>query len=55
MPSTTGITDSEILIGSSLALEGHAGYLGTQTLHGALAYIHHINENGGVHGRRILR
>ncbi|MFZ7128652.1 MAG: ABC transporter substrate-binding protein [Desulfobacterales bacterium] len=53
MPSTTGITDSEILIGSSLALEGHAGYLGTQTLHGALAYIHHVNENGGVHGRRI--
>jgi branched-chain amino acid transport system substrate-binding protein len=48
-----GITDDEILVGSSLALGGHAGYLGTQTLHGALAYIKHVNQQGGVHGRRI--
>jgi branched-chain amino acid transport system substrate-binding protein len=48
-----GVTDDEILIGSSLALEGHAGYLGTQTLRGALSYIHFINEQGGVHGRKI--
>ena len=25
-----GVTESEIIIGSSLALGGHAGYLGTQ-------------------------
>ena len=49
----TGITDEEILIGSSLALGGHAGYLGTQTLHGAMAYLRHINGAGGVNGRRI--
>ncbi len=49
----TGITDDEILIGSSLALGGHAGYLGTQTLHGALSYIKHVNENGGIHKRKI--
>jgi ABC-type branched-subunit amino acid transport system substrate-binding protein len=48
-----GITDDEILVGSSLALGGHAGYLGTQTLHGALAYIQHVNQQGGIHGRRI--
>ena len=48
-----GITDNEILVGSSLALGGHAGYLGTQTLHGALAYIQHVNAKGGIHGRRI--
>lgn len=48
-----GITDTEILIGSSLALGGHAGYLGTQTLHGAMAYLNHVNENGGIHGRKI--
>jgi branched-chain amino acid transport system substrate-binding protein len=41
-----GITDDEILVGSSLALGGHAGYLGTQTLHGALAYIKHVNQQG---------
>jgi branched-chain amino acid transport system substrate-binding protein len=49
----TGVTGSEILIGSSLALGGHAGYLGTQTLHGALSYINRVNETGGVHGRKI--
>lgn len=49
----TGITDDEIVIGSSLALGGHAGYLGTQTLHGAMAYLEHINAAGGINGRRI--
>jgi ABC-type branched-subunit amino acid transport system substrate-binding protein len=48
-----GISDGEILIGASLALSGHAGYLGTETLHGAMAYIKHINAAGGVHGRRL--
>ncbi|WP_153307607.1 ABC transporter substrate-binding protein [Desulfospira joergensenii] len=49
----TGITQNEIKIGSSLALGGHAGYLGTQMLHGANAYIRHINSQGGIHGRKI--
>ncbi|MFP4071639.1 MAG: ABC transporter substrate-binding protein [Desulfovibrionales bacterium] len=48
-----GVTEDEILIGSSLALTGHAGYLGTQTLRGALAYLNRVNEEGGVHGRTI--
>jgi branched-chain amino acid transport system substrate-binding protein len=48
-----GITQDQVLVGSSLALGGHAGYLGTQTLHGALAYIRHINDQGGIHGRKI--
>ncbi len=51
--NTTGITNDEILIGSSLALAGHAGYLGTQMLQGAMAYIRHINDDGGIHGRKI--
>jgi branched-chain amino acid transport system substrate-binding protein len=50
---TPGITDDRIRIGSSLALGGHAGYLGTQTLHGAMAYIRHVNARGGIHGRTI--
>jgi branched-chain amino acid transport system substrate-binding protein len=49
----TGVKDDEILIGSSLALGGHAGYLGTQTLQGAMSYINDSNEKGGVHGRKI--
>ena len=48
-----GVTDTEIRLGASLALTGHARYLGTQTLRGAEAYIRHINDNGGVHGRKI--
>ncbi|MCP4720915.1 MAG: ABC transporter substrate-binding protein [Desulfobacteraceae bacterium] len=48
-----GISTDEIRIGSSLALGGHAGYLGSQMLHGAKSYINHINETGGIHGRKI--
>ena len=48
-----GVTDTEILIGSSLALGGHASYLGTQTLHGALSYLNHFNAQGGAYGRRV--
>lgn len=48
-----GVTDTEILLGSSLALEGHASYLGTQTLSGAMCYINEVNAAGGVHGRNI--
>ena len=48
-----GISDNEILIGASLALTGHAGYLGSETLHGAMAYIEHINAAGGIHGRKL--
>lgn len=48
-----GVTDTTIRLGSSLALSGHASYLGTQTLRGALCYLNHINEQGGVWGRKI--
>ena len=50
---TPGVSEDEIRLGSSLALTGHAGYLGTQTLRGAEAYIRSVNESGGVHGRKI--
>lgn len=49
----TGIKSDQILIGSSLALGGHAGYLGTQMLQGAMSYINYINEKGGIHDRKI--
>ncbi|NDV21561.1 ABC transporter substrate-binding protein [Desulfovibrio sp. JC022] len=48
-----GIYPDRVVLGASLALEGHASYLGTQTIHGALAYLKHINEQGGVHGREV--
>lgn len=48
-----GVTDQEVVFGSSMALQGHAGYLGQETLRGAMSYINHINSQGGVHGRTI--
>ena len=48
-----GISETQIRVGSSLALGGHAGYLGTQMLQGAMSYINHINDRGGIHGRKI--
>ena len=48
-----GVSEDEVLFGSSLALTGHAGYLGTQTLRGALCYIKEVNASGGVNGRQI--
>ncbi|WP_320009187.1 ABC transporter substrate-binding protein [Maridesulfovibrio sp.] len=48
-----GIYPDKVVFGASLALEGHASYLGVQTLHGALAYLKHVNDNGGIHGRTV--
>jgi ABC-type branched-subunit amino acid transport system substrate-binding protein len=48
-----GVSEDEIVIGSSLALSGHAAYLGTQTLLGAQSYLDEVNASGGVHGRTI--
>ncbi|OBQ45971.1 ABC transporter substrate-binding protein [Halodesulfovibrio spirochaetisodalis] len=48
-----GVSSTEITLGSSLPLKGHASYLGTQTLRGALSYLRNVNALGGVHGRLI--
>jgi branched-chain amino acid transport system substrate-binding protein len=50
---TVGITANSILIGSCSALEGPAQFLGNQTVMGATAYLHAINDAGGVFGRKI--
>ena len=51
--SAPGVTPNEIIIGSSLALGGHASFLGTQYLHGAMCLINQINKEGGIHHRKI--
>src|SRR5215469_13866747 len=51
--ATPGVTDKEILIGSCSALEGPSQALGAQTVAGAKAYFSLINEEGGVHGRKL--
>ena len=48
-----GLTDTEVTIGSCSALEGPSKFLGTQTILGAAAYCQMINDEGGVHGRKL--
>ena len=50
---TPGVTDTSILIGSCSALDGPARVLGNQTVLGATAYLHAINDEGGVFGRKV--
>jgi branched-chain amino acid transport system substrate-binding protein len=50
---TPGVTKNSILIGSCSALDGPARFLGNQTVLGATAYLHSINDAGGVYGRKV--
>lgn len=50
---TPGVTNDSILIGSCSALDGPAHFLGRQTVLGASAYLHMINDTGGVFDRKI--
>ena len=52
-PAVPGVNINEVRIGSSLALTGHASFLGIQTLRGAQSYINYVNDAGGIHRRRI--
>jgi len=48
-----GVTDDEILIGNIQDLSGPMAYLGGEIKHGAELYLRHVNESGGVYGRKI--
>ena len=50
---TTGVTDTEILLGSHLPLSGLAAAWGVDLKVGMDAYFAYVNDNGGVHGRKI--
>ena len=45
--------DGEIVLGVSAAFSGPSRALGTELYRGSMAYFSHVNENGGVNGRRI--
>jgi ABC-type branched-subunit amino acid transport system substrate-binding protein len=51
--ATWGVTEDEIVLGSSAALTGHASFLGTQYVNGSLACFKEVNAAGGVHGRKL--
>ena len=49
-----GVTDSQILLGQSVALTGPAQQLGLDMQFGASLYFSRVNARGGVNGRRIV-
>lgn len=51
---TPGVTENSTLSGSCSALDGPVSFLGRQTVMGAYAYLHMINDEGGVLGRNTL-
>lgn len=49
-----GVTDSQIVLGQSVALTGPAAELGKDMQLGASLYFDYVNKNGGVNGRKIV-
>jgi len=49
-----GVTDSQVLLGQSVALTGPAQQLGLDMQLGAKLYFDQVNARGGVHGRKIV-
>ena len=47
-----GVTDTQVVVGVSTPLSGPAALWGTTAL-GMKAWADHINEQGGIHGRKI--
>jgi branched-chain amino acid transport system substrate-binding protein len=50
---TPGVSDNGILIGSCSPLDGPARVLGSETVLGATTYLHSVNDDGGVFGRKV--
>jgi branched-chain amino acid transport system substrate-binding protein len=48
-----GVTHERILLGQAAVFSGPAAQLGIQMRNGIKAYFDHVNEKGGVHGRRL--
>ncbi|MFL6573022.1 MAG: ABC transporter substrate-binding protein [Burkholderiales bacterium] len=48
-----GVTADKIRLGQSAVFSGPAAQLGIQMRNGIKAYFDHVNETGGVHGRKL--
>lgn len=51
--TVAGVSDNSIKIGSFMALSGPVAAVGVPVKKGLEAYIQHINDQGGVNGRKI--
>ena len=52
--SAQGVTDSQVVLGQSVALSGPAQELGKDMQFGASLYFNQVNSRGGIHGRKIV-
>jgi branched-chain amino acid transport system substrate-binding protein len=52
--SAQGVTDTQVVLGQSVALTGPAQQLGLDMQLGATLYFNRVNAQGGVNGRRIV-
>lgn len=48
-----GVTDTEILIGSTMDLSGPVAFFGKTISEAAETYFKYVNDKGGIHGRKI--
>lgn len=48
-----GVSDTQIVLGTSAAFTGPSRGLGIELYRGSMAYFTHINEQGGLFGRKI--
>ncbi|MCE2448651.1 MAG: ABC transporter substrate-binding protein [Candidatus Latescibacteria bacterium] len=49
----SGVTDTEIILGTSAAFSGPSRGLGIELYRGAGAYFTHVNQQGGIAGRTV--
>jgi ABC-type branched-subunit amino acid transport system substrate-binding protein len=52
--AVVGVTDSEIVIGQSITLQGGKNSYGVDALAGVKLYLDGVNAAGGIHGRKIV-
>jgi len=48
-----GVSNNTVLVGQAAVFTGPAAQLGIQMRNGIRAYLNHVNEKGGVQGRRL--
>lgn len=52
-PADRGVTPTEIVLGTSMPMTGPAALWGTGVGGGIDAWLRHVNDQGGIHGRRF--
>ncbi len=55
LTATEGVSDSQVILGTSAAFKGPSRGLGIELYRGSTAYFSHVNQQGGIHGREITQ